>query len=209
MDRYKETFETWNKVAKLYQDKFMDLDLYNDTYKYFCDLINKDNASVLDLGCGPGNILKQINTINPTYKLSGIDVAPNMIELAKTNLSKSVFEVLDVRQLNQHPFKYNAIIAGFVIPYLTEAESFKLIENCKNQLLSKGKLYLSFVDGQISQSGYISGSTGDRMYFNYHSTQSIKAELKKQNFSILKIVGVDYPKGNDIEIHTIIMAEIN
>ena len=23
MDRYKETFETWNKVAKLYQDTFM------------------------------------------------------------------------------------------------------------------------------------------------------------------------------------------
>jgi hypothetical protein len=31
MDRYKETFETWNKVASLYQDKFMELDLYNDS----------------------------------------------------------------------------------------------------------------------------------------------------------------------------------
>ena len=32
-NRYTETFETWNKVAALYQDKFMDLDLYNDTYE--------------------------------------------------------------------------------------------------------------------------------------------------------------------------------
>lgn len=32
MDRYTETFETWNKVASLYQDRFMDLDLCNDTY---------------------------------------------------------------------------------------------------------------------------------------------------------------------------------
>ena len=28
MDRYKETFETWDKVASLYQDKFMNLDIY-------------------------------------------------------------------------------------------------------------------------------------------------------------------------------------
>lgn len=32
MDKYKETFETWNNVASMYHDKFMDLDLYNDTY---------------------------------------------------------------------------------------------------------------------------------------------------------------------------------
>jgi len=28
MDNYQKTFETWNKVAELYRDKFMDLDLY-------------------------------------------------------------------------------------------------------------------------------------------------------------------------------------
>ena len=31
-DKYTETFETWDKVAKLYQDLFMDLNLYDDTY---------------------------------------------------------------------------------------------------------------------------------------------------------------------------------
>jgi len=29
MDNYKETFETWNKVALLYQSRFMDLDFIN------------------------------------------------------------------------------------------------------------------------------------------------------------------------------------
>ena len=39
MDKYKETFKTWNKVASLYQDKFMELDLYNDTYDFICSSI--------------------------------------------------------------------------------------------------------------------------------------------------------------------------
>ncbi len=49
MDTYKETFETWNKVASLYQDKFMDMDLYNDTYDFICDSIVKDKADLLEI----------------------------------------------------------------------------------------------------------------------------------------------------------------
>lgn len=41
MDRYKETFETWNKVAIRYQEKFMDLDLYNESYDLICNSIQK------------------------------------------------------------------------------------------------------------------------------------------------------------------------
>ncbi|WP_236010765.1 hypothetical protein [Flavobacterium chungangense] len=40
MDRYKETFETWNKIAKLYEDKFMNLNIYDETYDFFCSFLN-------------------------------------------------------------------------------------------------------------------------------------------------------------------------
>lgn len=59
-NRYKETFETWNKGASMYQDKFMDLDLYNENYDFFCDSLNKPNSKILEIGCGPGNITKYI-----------------------------------------------------------------------------------------------------------------------------------------------------
>ena len=49
MDKYAITFKTWDKIAELYQEKFMDLDLYNDSYDALCDLLS-DNASVLELG---------------------------------------------------------------------------------------------------------------------------------------------------------------
>lgn len=36
MDTYQETLKTWHKPASLYQDRFMDLDLYNETYDFVC-----------------------------------------------------------------------------------------------------------------------------------------------------------------------------
>ena len=83
VDTYKETFDTWNKVAKLYQEKFMDLDLYDDTYDTFCAELPIENATILEIGCGPGNITKYLLNKRPDFRIEGIDISPNMIELAK------------------------------------------------------------------------------------------------------------------------------
>lgn len=83
MDKYQETFDTWNKVATTYEDKFMDLDLYNDTYDIFLDLIPRKDASVLDIGCGPANITKYLLSQTPNLKIKGIDISKNMVKLAR------------------------------------------------------------------------------------------------------------------------------
>ncbi len=118
MDRYKETFETWNKIASIYQDRFMDLDLYNDTYDYICNSVTKPNAKLLEIGCGPGNITKYLLTQRPDFDILGIDIAPNMIELAKKNNPSANFVVMDSRQINSLDKKYDGIIVGFCLPYL-------------------------------------------------------------------------------------------
>ena len=69
-DRYLETHKTWNNIAQLYEDKFMKFELYNDAYKSFCDLLLRSGASVLEIGCGPGNITRHILDLNP--KLNAI-----------------------------------------------------------------------------------------------------------------------------------------
>ena len=100
MDRYKETFDTWNKVASIYQDKFMDMALYNDTYDYICNSIAKPKAKLLEIGCGPGNITKYLLSKRPDFDIFGIDIAPNMIELAKKNNPTANFDIMDSRQIN-------------------------------------------------------------------------------------------------------------
>ncbi|WKL49852.1 class I SAM-dependent methyltransferase [Flavobacterium pectinovorum] len=207
MDKYNETFETWNKIANLYQDKFMDLSLYNETYDFFCDALTQNQLNIFEIGCGPGNITKYLLSKNPSLTIKGIDIAPKMIELAQLNNPSANFEVMDTRKLEEVNEKFDAIMCGFCLPYLSEADCSKLLNDADKILRKNGVLYLSFIEGQPSQSGYISGSTGDRTFFYYHSLEFVKNQLLKNHFEIIKSFEIEYPKADNFEIHTIIIAK--
>lgn len=206
MDNYKETFETWNKIAKIYQDKFMDLNLYDETYDFFCKTLESENAKILEIGCGPGNITKYVLSKKPNLRIEGIDVAPNMVELAKINNPSANFKVMDVRKLNEFNTKFDAIMCGFCIPYLSENDCSQLIIDSEKMLVKSGILYISFVEGAQKKSGFQSGSSGDRTYFYYHSLKNLKKNLLVNHFKCIKLFKVNYPQGKNYEVHTIVVA---
>ena len=82
------TLESWNKLASIYQDKFMNLDIYNDTYDFFCSAIPGEYPRILEIGCGPGNITRYIQRKRQDFQIDAIDIAPNMIDLAKKTTQK-------------------------------------------------------------------------------------------------------------------------
>jgi 2-polyprenyl-3-methyl-5-hydroxy-6-metoxy-1,4-benzoquinol methylase len=208
MDRYKETFETWNKVASLYQDKFMDLDLYNDTYDFVCYSMTKDNAKLLEIGCGPGNITKYLLSRRPDFNIFGIDIAPNMIELAKKNNPTASFAIMDGRQISDLKTKYDGIVCGFCLPYFSQTDCKRLISDCYNLLNENGQLYLSFVEGDPNKSNFQVGSSGDRTYFYFYNLDDLTEQLKKNNFEQINVFKVDYKKAeNEYDTHTVLTAK--
>lgn len=208
MDRDKETFETWNKIALLYQEKFMDLDLYNVTYDFICNSILKVNAKILEIGCGPGNITKYLLSRRPDFDIFGIDIAPNMIELAKINNPKAAFSVMDSRRIGELKSKYDAIVCGFCIPYLSGVDSKKLISDSYNLLLEDGLIYLSFVEGDPIESGFQVDNSGGRSYFYFHKLATLKTQLIQNDFGEIVITKLDFKRSESHkEQHTIITAK--
>lgn len=208
MNRYKETFKTWNKIAQIYQDKFMNIDLYNDTYDIFNELIPVKNSKILEIACGPGNITKYLLSKNSNYRIKGIDISLNMIDLAKRNNPAASFEVMDIRELGKLNSIFDAIICGFGIPYLSQSDCSKLISDCNKLLSNCGVLYLSFVEGDYDKSTYQVGSTGDRTYFYFHNLDVLKNELKANSFDIIELLHKKFDKANGVEeMHTIIIAK--
>ena len=207
MDRYKETFETWNKIASLYQDKFMELDLYNDSYDFICNSIDKPNAKLLEIGCGPGNITKYLISKRPDFDIFGIDIAPNMVELARQNNPAAHFAVMDSRQINNLDSTYDGIVCGFCLPYLSQTETNELISNSYNLLSDNGLLYLSFVEGDPDKSDFKAGS-GGRVYFYYHKLDDITLQLNSFKFGEIKIFKVKYKiSETKFDTHTILTAK--
>jgi SAM-dependent methyltransferase len=206
-DRYAETFHTWNKVAAMYQERFMDLDLYNDTYDFFCDAITKDKAKILEIGCGPGNITSYMLSKRPDWDILGIDIAPNMIEIARQNNPTAHFDILDSRHIDKLTSKYDGIIGGFCLPYLSHDESRKLIADCYHLLTENGLLYLSFVEGDPRQSGFQTASSGYRTYFYFYNAGDLTELLHKHNFGNINVLHVDYKKSaKETDTHTILIA---
>lgn len=207
MDNYKETLNTWNKVAQLYQDKFMHLNLYDDTYDFFCAEVKVPNATILEIGCGPGNITSYLLNKRPDFKIEGIDFAPNMIELAKVNNPTAQFQVMDCREIDRLKSKFDAIVCGFCLPYLSELDCSKFIKDCIGLLNNEGLIYISFVEGDYSKSGFLTASTGDRTYFYYYPADTIISILKEFGFETIQLFNIPYTKSDHSEeIHTVIIA---
>lgn len=208
MDNYKETFETWNKVALLYQSRFMDLDLYNDSYDFMCNSITHNYAEILEIGCGPGNITKYLLSKRPDFEVFGIDIAPNMITLAKKNNPAAKFAVLDSRNLDKIKTKYHGIVCGFCLPYLSQTDCKKLISDCYNLLNKEGLLYISFVEDLPNKSGFQVTATGDRVYFNYFTLNDLSTQLVENKFGILKVFDVAFERSEiEKEMHKILIAK--
>ncbi len=208
MDIYSETHHTRNKIAWLYQETFMDLDLYNHTYDFACNIIKKSQPSILDVGCGPWNITAYLLSKNPSYNVMGTDIAPNMIDLAHKNNPTAEFVLMDTRNIATLHKSFDGIFCGFCMPYLSLTDCRVLIDDCYWLLDSWGFLYISFVEWDSHLSGYKTSSSWHRLYFYFHTSKVIKKYLTDSKFEILKTYNIPYQKSVwPDEVHTVIIAK--
>lgn len=209
MNNYKATFETWNEVASMYQDKFMHMDLYNDTYDIFCGLIKKINPKIFEIGCGPGNITKYILEKRPDFKIEGIDAAPNMIKLAKENIPAADFKIMDCREIDKLTSKFDGIMCGFCMPYLSKKDCLKLIKDCSSLLNNGGILYFSVIANEYSKSDYETSSDGQhKMFVYYHQEDYLSEALTENNFESVELIRKNYPKSDGtVQVNMIVIAK--
>lgn len=207
MDKYQQTAETWNGMAKLYEEKFMYLDLYNESYDLFATLVNKEDAAILEFGCGPGNICHYMLQQQPGWKWLGTDVAPAMIELAKENNPTAVFEVMDARDAANISQQFNGIVSGFCLPFLSQEDCAVFFKEAARILSPEGILYLSFMEGPYENSTYKTGSNAQQTFFHYHPMNVLEAQLQHAGLAIEQVMQVPYKRNeNEAEMHTIVIA---
>ncbi len=206
MEKYKTTFETWNRVAGLYQEKFMNLEIYNETYTQFCLLVQNRGNSILEIGCGPGNITRHLVAYNPLFRITAIDVAPEMIRLAEINNPSVQHMVMDCRNLASVNEKFDGIIAGFCIPYLSIEDCIQFFEDCTNMLQSQGVLYVSAIKGDYSNSGFETASTGDKSFVHYYDEDFFNTTFRKNKLAILHTFELNYP-GKANQVHLVYIVQ--
>lgn len=187
----------FNRRAQDYQAKYMDVGHYGDTLALFCDAL-PPNASVLDVACGPGNITRFLLDQRNDLQLFGTDLAPNMVALAQANNPEATFAVADMRHVAQTDSKYDAVICGFGLPYLSTEEAAAFISDLPKILRDGGHIYLSTMTADKDESRLQHSSDGkDTLLTYYHSETTLRRMLANVDFEIVLVKKQPFPDHPD------------
>lgn len=187
MNENRNAVNIFDLRANGYRERFMDVSLYADGLDLFCSNLPM-GSEVLELACGPGNITKYLLSKRPDLKIRATDLAPNMLKIAKEENPGAELQLLDCRDILALNRKFQGILAGFCLPYLSEAESVKLIADSSQLLYNGGVLYLSTMEADDQNvSGIKTSSYGDKLYMYYHNAEFLTAALEKHGFKLLAL----------------------
>lgn len=172
----------FSKNAKLYADRFMDVSGQAEVLDTFCLLLSGN--TVLDLGCGPGNISLYLNNKLPNLNFTCTDVAKDMLVLAETYLGKGQFVQMNALKLHELPIKYDGIVANFLLPYIEPQELDLFVERIYHQLNPGGVVLIHTMEADMELSGIEAPSTGEEpfLFINYYRAHHLMALMEKHQF---------------------------
>ena len=181
MNKTQTTIASYNANAKAYAGKFMEYAPYVEQVNELANFLAPGDE-VLDVGCGPGNVAKQLLTAK-TLKITGIDLSDEMVRLAAANVPTGKFLCQDIRQAEFPNRQFDAVILSFSIVHLNDAEAYALLRKAGSWLKDKGVLYLSFMAGK--KAGFEQTSfSQDPIYFNYYSRDEVERFLSLQGVTV-------------------------
>ena len=184
--------DLFNKMADSYQQRFFSVEMYSESLLLFLAHL-KENASVLDVACGPGNISHFLLKRRPDLKLLGIDLAPNMIQLARINNPSANFLVHDALEIDKLDSNFDAIIIGFLFPYLSMDQVQVFLQKVYQKLPENGTVYLSTMEDLYENSRLKASSTGEQLMMHYYESAFLIGVLEQIGFQILSKHIQPYP----------------
>jgi ubiquinone/menaquinone biosynthesis C-methylase UbiE len=142
-------FNIWNfwadKYDKLWVQKYSLRPTRNYIISSLADIINDKKIKILDLGCGPGELISELTDNYNNIEITGIDFSEKMLEISKKRNSSANHIKMDAAELSKLNGKYDIIICTHSLPYYKEPR--KVFEELYNLLNSGGRILVGFASG--------------------------------------------------------------
>lgn len=111
-----------------------------------------NKKSVLDVGCGEGNIMSKINSDNK-YNVTGVDLHRPYLRQAKELGAYRKLLYGDIRRLRFKQKSFDAVMSSQVIEHLTKKEGLKLIKVMEN--IASDKIIIGTTNGFFPYDPYM------------------------------------------------------
>ena len=97
-------------------------------------MVNDQMVNVLDVGTGSGCIAIALKKAHPSWSVTGIDISPEAIAIARENARRNNvevnFQVVDIFDFNEKNPKYDIVVSN--PPYICESEKTSMRPNVLN-----------------------------------------------------------------------------
>jgi SAM-dependent methyltransferase len=135
-----------NGFEHIYDDMYQTFIDYVDEFKCYSSLIKKHHKkSVLEIGCGTGNLAKHF--IDSNLKYIGLDLSDDMVRLSKLKNPKGQFIQADVINYALEKPVESTIITGRTTSYLlTNKAVEQALKTIYINLKADGLLCFDFID---------------------------------------------------------------
>lgn len=195
----KEMTKTYNKIAKKYEEEAKK-DWEDKKYvELFLNYLN-NNASILDIGCGTGELLKYYQ--DKDFTVTGLDVSEEMIKIAKEKVPSSNFVKISIYDIDKVKEKYDGISATFVLVHIPKEKINEVVGKIYERL-NKGGIFFTLFTTSLQEGMQPEPLDDSCKYYavNYSNEEVVEA-LKNNNFEILESIKKD--RINETEIGIVI-----
>lgn len=101
--------------------------------------------SILDIGCGRGDLLNLLLKVNPNISYTGIDYNPNLISLAKEKFPSGQFEVAEFPAVQYTPESFDWVFASAIFNQINDRnDQFTYAKQCIDKMFELCKLGVAF-----------------------------------------------------------------
>lgn len=177
--------EGYDKYAPFYDASNSFLDSF-ERYDLFEMLGEVSGKKVLDLGCGTGRMTA--NLVKFGGEVTGLDVSPGMIEVAKKNLRSTEFVVGDCENLPFGDASFDMVVATFLIVHLKE------MRKCFDEVyrvLKPGGIFLVTNVNQRKEPKLETDDEVLKIESFYHRPENVTKELEDCFFDLMEERMVD------------------
>ncbi len=111
-------------------------------------LLKEKMESMLDLGCGPGDLLSDLRQLNRSIEIMGMDISEGMLNIAKKRVDGARFRKVDITKKLSRNKHYDAVVCLNTLHHLNLSQAERVLGNmnslAKRMIILEIKNRLSF-----------------------------------------------------------------
>ncbi len=171
---YSKIAKKYNKQRNIYKNRALVIKFSKRLQK---------GAEVLDLGCGAGVPVARYLS-NKGFSVTGIDFAKGMLDLARANVPKASFRMMDMAKMKFSDNSFDGAVSFYAMIHIPREKHAGIYKKL-HRILKPDGIILVNASGPDAWEGYEKNYLGVKMFWSFYDPKRTTKIIENAGFKIL------------------------